>query len=149
MTTNSIPTDLRVYYCSYCDALLFTNKLLDKDGTESSSCRSCGYPDLDLLEKNSFQTNSDYLSIPYPQRLLVKRFFDYSHDRVLLLTKFSQVPPLDILSQSLDEFELITEITVEISPALEAVASALFEDGTKTIAKGTVQLLIQHFEEEN
>ncbi len=144
MTTNSIPTDLRLYSCDSCDALLFTNKLWSKDDAEVSYCKSCGSPYLTLLEKESFNSDNNYLSLPLPQRLLVKNFFEYAHDRYLLLSKFSQVPPLDIISQDLEDFILIREITIEITPDLQSTASVFFADGTNAISKGPAQLLIEY-----
>ena len=146
IVTSPIPANLQGHHCSSCNTLVFTTQSLKKEPLSPSSCPNCGFSSLNLLDKNSFQSSEDYLGIPYPQYLLVKKFFDYSHDRLLLLTRFSEAPPLGILSQVLEDLDSIEYLTIEVSPDIQVKANTFFEDGKHASSKGTALLLIQHFE---
>ncbi len=118
-------TILNIYYCENCKSIVATTDLSRAIHGESLDCPFCFTDSLVLLPKEDYQQNFDLNLFPYPQNIILKRFFDYADNTLQLLTQFSSLGVLSLLGPQISvipqliHYHILIQHNLMISVKLE------------------------------
>ncbi len=91
-------------------------------------CPFCSEETLVLLPKEDYQENFNRELFPYPQNIILEKFFNHSHNTLELLSMFREVGALKLLDFQLQTLFTLKGIHILIEPDLITTVKLDIED---------------------
>ncbi len=126
ITTN--PTNLNIYYCENCHGIVATTGSLTDPKTSNFMCPFCFENSLVFLPTEDYKENFNRELFPYPQNIILEKFFTHSHNTLELLSIFREVGALKLLGFQLQQLSKLKGIDILIRPDLIITVTLDIED---------------------
>ena len=129
MQLDQTPTNLQIYYDSIAKGIVATTDFTAITDLAKSQASFWNEDNLILLSTDDYKDNFDINSYPFPQNIILFKFFRYSQNTVELLLNFSDFGILSLLGKQIEILEEIPTTHIIVKSDLKTIVELITSTG--------------------